>query len=110
MVCIQSRWLYPLANISGPPIAVAWRLFRDRSALDIHVLYWHMVSGKLYDYRSESEALRSPSSWVKNALAQAFLGAGEQYFLRITSNVPVEALQQEAGFRIVVEAMGKLGS
>lgn len=87
-----------------------WRLFQPPSGGDpTHVLYWHLVEGRIYDYGERFNAVPHPLLWWKDAIQQAMLGSREQYFVRITSNVPFDTLWSEPGFIRVVRQLEPMG-
>lgn len=90
----------PLSQVRGPSSGASNR---------IHVIYWHTVEGKLYDYGERFNAVPSPWLWWKDTLAQAACGSREQLFVRIASETPFEQLWREPGFQSVMESVASLG-
>lgn len=86
-----------------------WRLFRSPAGDVTHVLFWHLVDGRVYDFGSRFTAIPDPVRWWKDAIGQAFRGSSEQYFVRITSNVPFAEIWDEPGFAAVVAGLAELG-
>jgi hypothetical protein len=87
-----------------------WRVFEPPAGgKPTYVLYWHLVAGKVYDYGNRFNAVPDPVLWWKDAVQQAVLGSREQYFIRINSEEPIEALWSDPGFAEVVRRLGKLG-
>jgi len=87
-----------------------WRLFEPpRGGEPTYVLYWHLVEGKPYDYGERFNATPHPLQWAKDAAQQALLGNREQYFIRLTSNPPLEDLWSDPGFAAVLRGLGELG-
>lgn len=74
-----------------------------------HVLYWHRVGARLYDYGERLNTGPDPVKWWRDTVAYAFSGSDEQYFVRLTSNRPFAELKNEPAFGAVVTALAKLG-
>ena len=75
----------------------------------VHVAYWHTVDGRIYDYGGRFNAVPHPWLWWKDTVAQAVSGSREQLFVRIASEIPLEQLWRDAGFRSVAERVAELG-
>jgi hypothetical protein len=87
-----------------------WRLFQPPSGGEpTYVLYWHLVEGEVYDYGARFNAVPHPLLWWKDAFQQAMLGSREQYFVRLTSNVPFDTLWTDPGFIRVIKQLSPLG-
>jgi hypothetical protein len=87
-----------------------WRIFQPpRGNQPTYVVYWHLVEGHIYDYGDRFNQVPSPMLWIKDAVQQAFLGSREQYFIRLTSNQPLENLGGDPGFAAVLHGLGSLG-
>jgi hypothetical protein len=87
-----------------------WRLFEPPlGGSPTYVLYWHLVEGHAYDYGDRFNNVPSPILWWKDAVQQAVLGSREQYFIRLTSNEPLENLWSDPGFAEVLRGLGRLG-
>ena len=90
--------------------AAEWRIFQPpRGDQPTYVIYWHLVEGRVYDYGERFNQVPSPVLWIKDAVSQAFLGSREQYFIRLTSNQPLENLGSDPGFATVLHGLGGLG-
>ena len=87
-----------------------WRLFEPPlGGSPTYVLYWHLVDGLTYDYGERFNQVPDPVRWWRGAVQQALRGNREQYFIRLTSNQPLEDLGRDAGFREVVRGLEQLG-
>jgi hypothetical protein len=87
-----------------------WRIFEPPlGGSPTYVLYWHLVEGHAYDYGDRFNNVPSPILWWKDAVQQAVLGSREQYFIRLTSNEPLENLWNDPGFAEVLRGLGQLG-
>ncbi len=95
----------------GPGLKPAeWRLFEPpENGAPTYVLYWHLVEGRIYDYGARFNSIPDPWLWWKDAVQQALHGSREQYFIRLTSNEPLEQLKDDPGFADVVGGLGRLG-
>ena len=74
-----------------------------------HVIYWHTVEGRIYDYGARFNAVPHPWLWWKDTLAQAAYGSREQLFVRIASPVTIETLWRDPGFQRVLASVAALG-
>ena len=87
-----------------------WRLFEPPAGgTPTYVLYWHLVDGRTYDYGTRSNAVPDPLRWWRGVLQEALHGRREQYFIRLTSNQPLEELWADPGFREIVHSLADLG-
>jgi hypothetical protein len=87
-----------------------WRIFEPPlGGSPTYVLYWHLVEGHAYDYGDRFNNVPSPILWWKDAVQQAVLGSREQYFIRLTSNEPLENLWNDPGFAEVLRGLGRIG-
>lgn len=108
--CLEMRFKQSLAieNLQLKP--AEWRKFEPPAGGEAtYVLFWHLVDGELYNYGERFNSIPDPRRWVMDALRQAFVGCSEQYFIRISSNQPLETIRSDPGFRRVVEKLGSLG-
>jgi hypothetical protein len=108
--CLSMKFRQP-ESVGGEALQPAeWRLFETpQGGGQVYVLYWHLVAGKAYDYGSRFNAIPDPLQWWKGALQQALLGSPEQYFVRITSNQPIDELWGDEGFAEVIHQLTRLG-
>jgi len=87
------------------------RHFR-KSHVEQHVVFWHLVGGVRSGYAQGEQSrwgTRAPAL-VRSLLgSQLGLVEQEQYFIRISSNVPVDALQKEAFFSTLLRATVQFG-
>jgi hypothetical protein len=86
-----------------------WRLFKSPNGERTNVLFWHLVDGRAYDFGSRFTQIPDPLRWWKDAIAQSFRRSSEQYFVRVTSNVPFEQIWDEPAFQNVIGGLAKLG-
>jgi hypothetical protein len=72
-----------------------------------HVLFWHLHQGQLISY----EMAGTPPWWA--ALAdlwkQGLNQRGEQFFIRISSNLPLNKIQETTVLKSALSALGPLG-
>lgn len=107
--CLEMRFKEPhsVGNIELQP--AEWRLFRSPTGENTNVLFWHLVDGRIYDFGSRFTAIPDPVLWWKDAIRQAFRGSSEQYFVRVTSNVPFQEIWDDPGFQRVMRGLAGLG-
>ncbi|MEM0965547.1 MAG: exosortase-associated EpsI family protein [Verrucomicrobiota bacterium] len=85
-----------------------WRAFEIQGN-EQFVHYWHLVGGKSYQYGQRRNAFPTPYSYVRDLLRSHVLGTGEQYFIRINTNIPFEELWYDRQFQKVVSEVAGLG-
>jgi hypothetical protein len=75
----------------------------------MHVLYWHLVGGELYDYGEGFNQMLNPLAWWRETLHYAFMGSADQYFIRLTSERPFEEIWDDPGVQEILAALAELG-
>ena len=109
--CLESRFHETVTTPNTVLRAAQWRLFRAPGASEHreHVLYWHLVGKRLYDYGDRLNARPDGFRWWRDAVSYALSGSQEQYFIRVSSTVPFERLASEAGWHELLAALAELG-
>lgn len=109
--CLESRHHEMIASPAAALRAAQWRIFRAPGSGDQkeHVLFWHLVGPRLYDYGERFNATPGLIQWWRDAISYALSGSQAQYFIRVTSSVPFERLAGEAGWNELLAALAKLG-
>lgn len=94
-------------TFAGQDLAPAqWRIFEGSNTIQ-HVLYWHFSGTELIHY---DRAGPPPISAVFRDLFNKGLNQRlEQYFIRISSNVPFEEIWNDPGFQAVIDSLLPLG-
>jgi len=85
-----------------------WRSFEIQGN-EQFVYYWHLVGGDSYQYGNRANAFPTPYSYVRDLVRSHILGTGEQYFIRINTNIPFEKLWENAQFQNVLSNVSGLG-
>lgn len=85
-----------------------WRKF-EINGNEQYVHFWHLVGGKPYSYGERLNKFPTPVSYVRDVLQSEILGTGEQYFVRVNTNIPFEELWKNPGFQKVIEGVAGLG-
>jgi hypothetical protein len=109
--CEEMRFAVP-ASFGGHDLKAAeWRKFTPPSdgGGTQYVLYWHLVGDELYDYGGRFNASPHPLKWLRDSLQYAVKGSQPQYFIRLTSDVPVEKLLADPDLLPLVEFLSELG-
>jgi hypothetical protein len=108
--CLDMKFKQPEV-IAGVPLQPAeWRVFEPPGfGPPIHVIFWHLVDGRTYDYGERFNSVPDPLRWWKDVIQQAVRGNREQYFIRLTSSQPLENLWNDPGFATIVRSLGSLG-
>lgn len=110
--CLEMKHGVAVAATGGDLLPAQWRIFEPPSAAQSHkehVLYWHLVGDRLYDYGERFNAKPRAIDWWRDTVAYATSGSDAQYFIRLTSNRPFEQLEGDPGWQEVLAALGKLG-
>jgi hypothetical protein len=110
MHCIDMKFKFPVRFEGAALQPAEWRLFEPPAGgSPTYVLYWHLVDGHDYDYGERFNSIPDPVLWWKDAVQQVLTGNREQYFIRLTSNIPFDALWKDPGFADVVRGLEMLG-
>ena len=111
MTCLDYEFNVEKDLETASLVPAQWRLFTPGGERDnkIHVLYWHLIDGELYDFGERLNAVPHPMNWIRDAVKDALLGTREQYFVRINSNVPFEEIWNDPEFQQVIGQLEKLG-
>lgn len=112
-VCDDARYPEIVAVGSVTLKPAYWRIFYPPGATGEsakqYVLYWHLVGDEIYDYGSGFNQRANPLQWWRDTLHYAIKGSAEQYFIRLTSNVPFDQIQDDPGYQELLAALAKLG-
>lgn len=85
------------------------RLFNAPTNQPEHVIFWHLVNGRAFDFGERFTLFTHPGKWLRDTARYAALGSGEQYFIRLTSNRPFEELKSDKGWSELCAALANLG-
>lgn len=85
------------------------RIFKAANGTVQHVLFWHLVGDELYDYGTRVSVVPSPWKWWSEVALGAISRPREQYFIRLSSERPLEELEQDQGFQELITRVGQLG-
>ncbi len=109
--CLDQRFAEKITASEARLQPAQWRIFQapGRDGRKEHVLYWHLVGSQLHDYGARLATSPGIVSWWRDALTYALAGSQAQVFVRVTSSVPFERLQGDAGWKTLVESVASLG-
>jgi hypothetical protein len=108
--CLDMKFAQPVSVDGAAWLPAEWRLFTPPGESErTHVLFWHLNGGRLYDYGQRFNSVPDPVRWWRDVVRQAVQGNREQYFVRLTSNSPLETLWDDPGFQEVLHGLGRLG-
>lgn len=109
--CLDMKFAEKIGSAEALLLPAQWRVFEPpaQPGAREHVLFWHLVGGRLYDYGDRFNARPDIAKWWRDTVTYAFAGSDEQYFVRITSNRPFEDLSSDPAWPRVVEALSALG-
>jgi hypothetical protein len=71
----------------------------------IYVAYWHLLDGKPLDYTRYGTG--KTTGYLIDNLSHYWRGTAEQYFLRISSNLPMDQLEKTPAFQAVLASLAK---
>ncbi|MBC2600930.1 exosortase-associated EpsI family protein [Puniceicoccus vermicola] len=74
-----------------------------------YVYFWHLVGGEAYEYGKRTNQFPTPYAYVRDFLKSKVLGTGEQYFIRINTNIPLDTLWRNNQFQEVLADLSGLG-
>jgi hypothetical protein len=108
--CDDMKFAVPVA-FGGQALKPAeWRKFTPPGGGGTqYVLYWHLVGDEIYDYGERFNSRPHPIKWVRDSIAYAMKGSREQYFIRLTSDQPVENLLSDPELAPVMQMLASLG-
>lgn len=81
------------------------RIFQSSGSTPYQVWFWHVYDGRVINYRDPY----SIPALLELALRYGFRREGEQYFIRITSNLPWEQLAQEPLVDEITRKLNRVG-
>ncbi len=106
----EDRRFHEVLTVDGKALLPAqWRKFSTTSGAGINVVFWHLYGGRLYDYGDTSHEKVSPLRWWRDQLQSLTQGVGEQYFIRVSSDQPLERILRADGFEQVMKSIAALG-
>ncbi len=108
--CEDMKFAFPV-NFAGHDLKPAeWRKFTPPGGSSTqYVLYWHLVGDELYDYGERFNSSPHPIKWLRDSLVYAMKGSQGQYFIRLTSNEPVENLLTDPDLAPILGLLANLG-
>ncbi len=108
--CLDMKFKQEEAFEGGSLQPAEWRLFEPpEGGKPTYVLYWHLVDGRIYDYGARFNSVPNPLRWWKDAVQEILRGNREQFFIRLTSNEPLEQLWADPGVEEVLRSLESLG-
>jgi len=97
-----------LSALNSQPSATTWpaedRVFHA-AGNTIYVAYWHLLDGKPLDYTRYGTG--KTVGYLMDNLNHYWRGTAEQYFLRISSNRPLDELERDPAFQVVLASLAK---
>jgi len=109
--CLDMRFAERVA-VPGVALRPAqWRIFTPPGSPEAreHVLYWHLVGDRLYDYGERFNKRPDIVKWWRDTVDYAFSGSDAQYFVRLTSNRSFAELADDPAWRQLLAALGRIG-
>ena len=109
-VCRATRFGEPVSLAGGAKKPVEWREFiPPGGGAPVYVRYWHLADGKVYAQGARLNTVPHPLHWWRDVVKDAFVGRPEQYFIRLSANVPFETFWDDPGFAEVLRGLAGLG-
>lgn len=75
----------------------------------MHVTFWHIVGGEPFSTGSRFNLVPNPVTFIRDFFQEMRVGRQEQYFVRITSNVPFSEIEFEPAYLAILEDLKTLG-
>lgn len=97
----NENYSYPVSLSAGPAWPAQYREF-DANGTLTYVIYWHVVNGRLSGYAVGPNSAQS--SFVGNLMNDLRHAAGEQFFIRISSEQPWEEWVNDPLFKGILDA------
>jgi hypothetical protein len=110
MTCLSRRADYVLAGggIRLPP--AYWRRFRQPAGGELETAYWHRVGQRFYDYGDRLHDELPPAQRVLGVLRDLFFWREDQFFIRLSSDQPLQEFATEPVFLEVLRQIQLLES
>ena len=86
-----------------------WRKFRAPNGAITYTMFWHMIGNRPYDYGNQFYSMPHPTTYWWEALRFATSAKQEQFFFRITCNIPPEQIWEDADVQAALSGFVKLG-
>jgi exosortase len=94
-------------RVAGEPLPVAeHRIFLNPANQPQHVWFWHVYNGRVISYRDPY----SVRALIELGLKYGFRREGDQYFIRVSSNLPWEAFADDPLLQRLVANLKPYGS
>lgn len=108
--CQAMRFREPV-KVGGRALQPAeWRRFLPPDGgKPVYVRYWHLVDGKVYTQGTRFNAVPNPWYWWLGVVNQALRGCREQYFIRLSANVPFENVWDDPTLAPVLCGLESMG-
>lgn len=108
-VCEEARFNVP-ETVEGHALGPAqWRKFRNPDGSITYVMFWHRVGDRFFDYGNKTADMLNPVTFWKEQANYLLGGNTEQYFFRVTFNVPPDEIWSDRGFQQAMDGMLKFG-
>ena len=107
--CLKSR---SKVELRAGPVGLfggEYRIFTAGSAPVQHVYFWHIAMGRIFlTYGRRFASLGEVAEWWAQIVRQPLVPPQEQYFIRLASNVPLDALADDLEFQKLLGAVQQL--
>ena len=108
--CRETRYAEPVSMAGVALQSAEWRQFLPPGGgKPVYVRYWHLVAGKVYAHGARLNTIPHPLHWWRDVVKDAIRGRPEQYFIRLSANVPFETFWDDPGFAEVLRGLAGLG-
>jgi len=102
----QPKTVFQIRSNSNNSKIITWpaetRTF-EANGLYLYVVYWHILNKEPIDYTRYGTG--KTMGYLLDNLSSYWRGTGEQYFIRVTSSLPIHDLQKEPSFQVVLESL-----
>jgi len=107
--CTDRSWDVDLTPKAGVPLQPAQQGVYEIQGFEQHVYFWHIVDGEVHWYGGERQNRYTTPTVILDDLRKFGLNVHrEQFFVRVASPEPFDALWERAEFREVMQTLAEL--
>lgn len=109
--CAQRNDEYSFGSTKNALLPASWRRFVGPGGHVRYVAFWHLIGGRLYRDSDFPSLVVNPIKYIFSNLSVGdyFQDSKEQYFFRLVSDTPFEALGSDEGLASILRCFGNLG-
>jgi Protein of unknown function (DUF3485). len=73
-----------------------------------NVRYWFVIEDEVYEFGDGDLSIPSPMKYISNMIYESRKGIPEQYFIRVDTLEPLDALFFDEDFKVILKSLGEL--